>query len=319
MLLGLAPTLLFGLLLTSCAAAMATLARARWTWHAPRVAILSWQALGLGFGLALIGLPLSIGLAPYGPPTAPALWRFLTDLWQGQLPAGIGPVQITATVVGVAVAAHLLWTTGASLWQALRTQRRHRQLLALVGRADPAAPGALVLDHPHAAAYCLPGLRPTVVISAGTLALLRRPELAAVLEHERAHATERHDLVLLPFTALRRAFPIRRWLCRVAEAVALLVEMRADDRARRRHPDAWLAAALHRFAGTSSPATPAGALGIVDPLHLGPGPDPALALRMQRLTQRRRPPRLAGALTLAGTGLLAVAPVALFTLPLLPG
>ncbi len=313
----------FGILLLACVVGMAALARARWTWHAPRMAILSWQGLGLGIGLALIGLPLSFGLAPYQAPVLSALPRFLTDLGQGRLPADLGAVRLAAIALGVAVAARLLWVTGASLVAALRTQRRHRQLLTLVGRADPAVPGALVLDHPHAAAYCLPGLRPTVVVSAGTLALLRGPELAAVLEHERAHATERHDLVLLPFTALRRALPVRRWLARVTEAVALLVEMRADDRARRRHPEAWLAAALHRFAGTPLASAPAGALGITGAGEAAVSSalplDPALAARLQRLTQRRRPPRVRGTLTLASAALLAGAPAVLFTVPLLPG
>lgn len=34
-----------------------------------------------------------------------------------------------------------------------------RDLLTLVARDDPAAPDALVLGHPCAAAYCLPGVR----------------------------------------------------------------------------------------------------------------------------------------------------------------
>ncbi|MFS8522717.1 MAG: M56 family peptidase, partial [Micromonosporaceae bacterium] len=59
------------------------LARARWTWRLPRVAILSWQALGLAIGLALIGVPLAFGLAPYGGPTVGAGVRFLADLVRG--------------------------------------------------------------------------------------------------------------------------------------------------------------------------------------------------------------------------------------------
>ena len=89
----------------------------------------------------------------------------------------------------------------------VRARRRHRALLALVAHGDPDVPGTLVVDHPAAAAYCVPGIRSQVVVSAGTLALLGPYELAAVLAHERAHARERHDLVLLPFTSLRRILP----------------------------------------------------------------------------------------------------------------
>src|SRR5205807_2056578 len=110
---------------------------------------------------------------------------------------------------------------------ALQARRRQRALLTLLAHGDPKVPGALVVDYPSAAAYCLPGLRSRsrIVVSVGALELLGRGELAAVLAHERAHLRERHDLVLLPFTALRRAFP-RSATCTGAHlAVALLVEM----------------------------------------------------------------------------------------------
>ena len=81
---------------------------------------------------------------------------------------------------------------------------------SLLAHGDPKAPGALVIDYPAAAAYCLPGIRSQIVVSVGTLDLLAPAELAAVLAHERAHVRARHDLVLIPFTSLRRAFPRSR-------------------------------------------------------------------------------------------------------------
>lgn len=297
---------LFAAGLGACAVLVWLLPRARWTWHAPRAAILSWQALGLGLGLGLIGLPLSVGLAPYGAPTLTAVASFGRDLLRGDLPPGMLPWRIAATAVGLMIAGRLLWVTGACLVRALGAQRRHRRLLALVGRVDPAAPGALVLDHPSAAAYTLPGLRPAVVVSAGTLRLLERAELAAVLSHERAHAAERHDLVLLPFTALGEALPAR-WLRTARDAVALLVEMCADDRARRQYPDA-LAAALRRFATApgGGGGVPAGALGLADR---------ELAVRIQRLTEPTRPPVVRAGATLALSTVLATLPAALLVLP----
>lgn len=280
------------------------LARARWTWRLPRVAILSWQALGLAIGLALIGVPLAFGLAPYGGPTVGAGVRFLADLVRGELPPAMGPVRLAAVAAGVAIAARLLWVTGASALEVMRARRRHRDLLTLVGRRDPAVPGALVLDHPTAAAYCLPGLRPTVVVSAGALALLRRAELDAVLSHERAHAVERHDIVLLPFLALTRALPPLGWLLAASEAVALLVEMRADDRARREYPDG-LVAALRRFAAAGPVTAPAGALGVAD--H-------TIGIRVRRLHEPRRLPLFRAAAALVVTLALAAAPAGLFLL-----
>src|SRR5262249_51614783 len=149
----------------------------------------------------------------------------------------------------------------------VRARHRQRALLGLLAHHDPKVPGALVVDYPAAAAYCVPGLRSAIVISAGTLDLLDQAELAAVLAHERAHLRARHDLVLLPFSALLRAF---RWSALALAAnsqVALLVEMMAADRARRRLPARELATALLRV-GASSGRAPAGALAAAGP-HAG--------------------------------------------------
>jgi Zn-dependent protease with chaperone function len=153
----------------------------------------------------------------------------------------------------------LCWVLVAASAVVLRARRRQRDLLSLLAHGDPKVPGALVVDHPAAAAYCVPGLRSRIVISAGTLELLDQAELAAVLAHERAHLRERHDLVLLPFTALLRAF---RWsaVARRAEgAVALLLEMLADDHALRHRPASQLATALMRV-GAAGSQVPSGAL-----------------------------------------------------------
>lgn len=292
-----------------------------WTWRSPRVAIVCWQAVGLALGLAAIGLPLALGLAPYGEGVGTALGRLGVDLLQGGLLPGMNPVRLGLVVLGLAIAGTLLGATVRSLFGAVRDQRRHRDLLALLARVDPAAPGALVLDHPSAAAYCLPGMRPRVVVSAGALDLLDRAQLAAVLSHERAHADERHDLVLLPFTALCRALPRVGWVRAAHEAVALLIEMRADDRARRTHADGPLAAALLRFATAGSRITPPGALGIArDPARPAEVSrdesarlrDQHLDARVRRLLVAGRPsrPREVLALTVAAT--LVALPVSVF-------
>ncbi|GAB3143828.1 M56 family metallopeptidase [Micromonospora sonneratiae] len=279
------------------------LTRSTWTWRSPRVAIVCWQAIGLALGLSAIGLPMAIGLAPYNLPTGSALVRLATDLFQGDLPPGLGVVQFSLVGIGFGIAAVLLGSTARSLYNTLLAQQRHRDLLTLVARDDPAAPGALVLDHPSAAAYCLPGVRPRVVVSAGTLSLLDRPQLAAVLSHERAHADERHDLVLLPFTALSQTLPWVRWVRAANETVALLVEMRADDKARRLHADGPLAAALLRFATAGSRIAPAGTLGIADQ-HLD--------VRVQRLLVAGRPPRIRGAAALSIAAMIVTLPISLF-------
>ncbi|WBB77524.1 M56 family metallopeptidase [Micromonospora sp. WMMD882] len=293
----------FAVAVVACWLTAQVLSVAAWPQRSPRVAILCWQGVGLALGLSAMGVPIALGLAPYDRPTGSALLALAGDLVGGALPAGLGVVRLGAVGVGFGVGAVLSTTTVRSVLGTVRAQRRHRELLTLVARDDPAVPGALVLDHPCAAAYCLPGMRPRVVVSAGTLDLLDRAELAAVLAHERAHATERHDLVLLPFTALRRALPWLGWVRAAHDRVALLVEMRADDKARAGHADAPLAGALRRFAAAGNRVTPAGALGLGDR---------DLDVRVQRLLVAQRPPRLLGAAALAVSVTLVALPISLF-------
>jgi hypothetical protein len=163
-----------------------------------------------------------------------------------------------------ALLALLCWVLIASAGAVLRDRRRHRALLSLLAHGDPKVPGALVVDYPAAAAYCVPGLRSRIVISAGALDLLDQAELAAVLAHERAHLRERHDLVLLPFTALARAFPWSVLVQRSYASVALLVEMLADDHAARQRPVRELVTALIRVGAAGTPGTPAGTLAVAD-------------------------------------------------------
>ncbi|MGC4804465.1 M56 family metallopeptidase [Micromonospora sp. DT233] len=293
----------FAATVLACYLTAQVLAAATWTWRSPRVAIVCWQAVGLALGLSAMGLPMALGVAPYDRPTGGALLALATDLAHGTLPAGLGVVHLGGVGVGVGIGAVLLATTVRSLHAAVRAQRRHRDLLTLVARRDPDVPGALVLDHPSAAAYCLPGMRPRVVVSAGALDLLDRAELEAVLTHERAHAHERHDLVLLPFLALRRALPWFRWVRDAHDRVALLVEMRADDKARELHAEVPLAGALRRFAAAGHRIAPAGTLGLGDR---------DLDVRVQRLLVTGRPPRLIGATALAVAATLVALPISLF-------
>jgi Zn-dependent protease with chaperone function len=249
-----------------CIPAASALAHARWPRRSPVAAILLWQGLGLGWGLATIGALLGIGAAAtQGSVVAGATTR-IAD-FAGPATSALtlpGVVQMGSVAAGLVLLAVLLWALVAASAVVFRARRRQRTLLRLLAHGDPKVPGALVVDHPAAAAYCLPGLRSAIVVSAGALALLDAEELAAVLAHERAHLRERHDLVLLPFAALLRAF---RWapVARQAQrAVALLVEMHADDRALRHRPARELATALLRVGAAGGGRVPPGALAAAD-------------------------------------------------------
>ncbi|WP_084964173.1 M56 family metallopeptidase [Thermoactinospora rubra] len=232
---------------------------ARWTHRAPRLAILLWQALGLTWGLATVGALLAFAVMPYDRGVVGGLAAFA----HGEKPAQPWDLpHVLAMIAGLSMLAVLVMVTLTAGVQTLRARRRHRMLLALIAREDPGIPGVRVLDHPGAAAYCVPGWHSEVVVSAGAMELLSRDELAAVLAHEAAHVRERHDLVLLPFAALRAALPFSKVVGEAQEQVELLVEMAADDRARRYCSPRRLATALLRFGTAGAMPAPQGMLGL---------------------------------------------------------
>ena len=246
------------------------LPRASWPCRSPAAAILLWQALGLAGGRAAVGALLALGVDAPGSrstgvlgglstlPTRLATGQFLTP-HQSPLLISLRLAMLTA---GFTLLAILWWMLVTAFADAIGARRRQRELLALLAHGDPKAPGALVVDYPAAAAYCLPGIRSQIVVSVGTLDLLAPAELAAVLAHERAHLRARHDLVLIPFTSLRRALPRSQVVAQAYRTVALLVEMMADDRALRARGlvARELATALLRFGTAGAECAPAGAL-----------------------------------------------------------
>ena len=244
----------------------AVLASAQWPYRSPAAAIVLWQALGLSWGLAAVGALAGLGAVPgrYGVAggALSGASQALRDATLGF--DGLRAARLAVLAASGALLALLCWVLVAASAAVIVARRRHRALLSLLAHGDPKVPGALVVDHPAAAAYCVPGLRSQIVISAGTLKVLDQAELAAVLAHERAHVRARHDLVLLPFCALTRAFPRARLVRRARATVALLVEMLADDQALRQRPARELATALLRVGVSGAGQTPWGALAAAD-------------------------------------------------------
>src|ERR1700749_4756006 len=291
------------------------LPRASWPRRCPAAAILLWQALGLASGLAAVGTLIGLALPASQGGLVLSVLRAAGLLRDGELfslarlfglsQADSVPLVLVA-VRRACLAAGLVLL--ASSVAALEARRRQRTLLPLLAHGDPKVPGALVVDYPSAAAYCLPGLRSRsrIVVSVGALELLGRGELAAVLAHERAHLRERHDLVLLPFTALRRAFPRSATCTGAQRAVALLVEMLADDHALAGGPARELVSALVRFGTAGTCPAPAGALAVAE------GSEGEVAARVTRLLQPARPlPTAAVMAVCLAAALLVAAPVTL--------
>lgn len=272
------------------------LARSAWPHRAPGLAVAVWHGLVLSFTIAL-------ALTTYHLVTPTwhlhngmsGLLRFCGLTFDARIP-GTGPAGVPAIAVPALVALLPLACFGHELLRARRVRARHRGVLDMVGRRS-ARWRATVLDHDTPAAYCLPGRRPRIVVSAGALRLLSPAQLESVLEHERAHIAGRHHLALAATEAFARAF---RWLPLAREAkaqTALLLEMAADDRALRRHPREALVSALYAMAAGHAPG---GAFSVG-------GPDAVVRLRRMLEARRRPHPALCG---------LAV--VAAVAVPLLP-
>lgn len=223
-----------------------------WASRAPRLAVVVWQILSLSVLLAVAlagvlmlspgpgahtdwdGLVWSIQMLSQGnfADAAPALWCALI----------VTASTLVLTRVSVVVIRHFLGSR--------RQRARHLRQLALLGRTDGHF-GAVVIEHPTAVAYCMPGPSPTVVLTSAAVELLDGQELYAVLEHEKAHLRGRHDLILAWSGGLSRAlrvFPLFRW---AHEEQSRLLEMVADDAAARRASPLTVASAMLHMAESS--------------------------------------------------------------------
>ena len=292
----LAAVVLAGCLLVVATALPAWLARVDWPQRAPAHALILWQALGLAAGLLTLTLLATVALAPLGRDHLTALRQLARAGW----------LTWVSGAVALAVLLRLLTVLVVSTVRTLKARHDNRVLVDLVASKHLLLRGASVVDHEVPLAYCLPGLRPRLVLSRGTVDLLTNDELQAVLAHEQAHLAQRHDLVVLPFVALAATFPAVPAVSTAQAEVALLVELMADDRAARGHDRAQLARALWKI-GTGG--APAGALGLA-------GDD--VLLRARRLLEPPLPLPLAGrvAVLLLATA-VAASPLLGVAVPLL--
>ena len=225
------------------------LSRAQWPHRAPATALVVWQAVALAGGLSMIGALACFGLAPYGHTLIGGMSDFITRLSTGTLPPTGTFLHMFALSSAILLFGHLLLNLGlVAVWEH-RSRSRHRALVDLLSDPSPDLPGVRLIQQEAPVAYCLPGTtRSLTVLSRGLIAILGPEQLMAVTEHERAHLRQGHHLVLLAFRAWRRSLPWFPMAKQAQNAVGMLVEMRADDRARKIVPDRTLASAITAIA-----------------------------------------------------------------------
>jgi Zn-dependent protease with chaperone function len=278
------------------------LARASWVSQAPRSAVLLWQALGIGALLSTVGAGLCIAVVRFHAGFVGGLDHLADGIFDGHPLRGLGLPDALGLTLAADVGVVLFSLLAATVARTALSRARHRRLLDILGGASPLVRGAVLLDHPHALAYCLPGWRPRIVVSTGTTRVLSVDELAAVIGHEQGHASEHHGLILLPMGGLTDLF---HWIpfARLAPAsMALLLEMAADDHAARRHRPAALASALvHMSTGAAPPSCAFG--------FSASGAAAGASARVDRLLSDDRLSRRAAVLACLGATALVVLPV----------
>jgi signal transduction histidine kinase len=219
---------------------------ARWTGRAPAATVVLWQAVTLASVLSALGVVLAapeelIRAAGSGRPVATA-------------------ALVGALVVAAVIVIRLLLSLAGVSYRSRARRARHRLLVDLLDRAEERreldVEGLRVLDGALPLAYCVPGRSPRVVLSGGALRVLDRDQVQAVLAHEQAHLRHRHDMVMESFTAFYQAVPRPLRRRTPLDAVHLLLEMVADDAARKRCGAAPLRAALGRLTDAVTPEAP---------------------------------------------------------------
>ncbi|MEZ2388683.1 M56 family metallopeptidase [bacterium RCC_150] len=306
------------------------LSRAQWPARAPFMAMVLWQAIALAGGLSMIGAMLVYGLEPVGDNLIGGLRSLAGIVLHNEPTTALGFWHLFALSAAALLSAHLVFTLLLTYVKIERQRRRHRELLNLLASPSDDGPGTVVINHDSPVAYCLPGgARSVTVLSDGLMAALEPAELRAVLIHENAHLSQRHDLLLWAFAAWRQALP---WFptTRLAQvAVNSLIEMLADDVALRTESKGTLIKAIAIVASGSSqpvkqaswPGTePAPAEDI--PLSGTGGADSprTTASRVSRLLSPKPPlPTGLRALVLAASAMLLAVPTGLLVVPGLLG
>ncbi|WP_314326453.1 M56 family metallopeptidase [Paenarthrobacter ilicis] len=306
------------------------LSRAQWPARSPFTAMVLWQAIALAGGLSMIGAMLVYGLEPIGDNLLAGLRSLGGMVFNNEPTTALGFWHLFALSAAALLTAHLVFTLLLTYYKIERQRRRHRELLALLASPSDDGPGTVVINHDSPVAYCLPGgARSVTVLSDGLMAALEPAELRAVLIHENAHLSQRHDLLLWAFAAWRQALP---WLptTRLAQtAVNSLIEMLADDVALRTESKGTLIKAIAIVSsGTSQPASGANTLNaggaVVEGNSVsatgGADSPRTTASRVSRLLSPRPPLTKALRITvLVASALLLAVPTALLIVPGLLG
>lgn len=274
-----APLTLIGFALALALVGPWLLRRSSWPDRSPRVGIAAWQALSISLVVTvfLAGIALAVPAMPWTTDLAELLRACAMVLREQYSTPGGAVVSATGAVAALTVLGRVGYCLTSGLLGAARTRKRQLAALSIIARPHHNY-DALIIDHPTAAAYCLPGRGRSIVLTSSTLAALDHNQLAAVVAHERAHLRGHHHLILAVADALQRSFPGITAFREAQAALGRLVEMLADDTAARGGDRLTVATALVRL----------GEHAMMPAAALGAGGESAVT-RVRRLVAPARP------------------------------
>lgn len=225
----------------------------------PRAALTAWLVL-VGSTFSTLVAAVIVTLAPgHGP--ARRIVALLQHCWSALRHGSVPSLDAVAGLAGVAL---LTFATARVLVAGRRRarsqcglHRRHVDLLRGIAQVEPGRYPLLWLEHPEPLAYSVSGTanpRCVIIASRGLLDRLDRRDVAAVLDHERAHLRGHHHLLVGLADVLAAALP-RLPMMRLSPAlVRTLVELAADRVSASVHGPAAVRTALLAMSQAGGPS-----------------------------------------------------------------
>lgn len=211
----------------------------------PRIVFFLQLGLGmLGAGVVVVSLLVGLSRVSLALPSAAALLESCKSLIPQLTFANLA----TLAVIGLGVT--VIGFTADSAVRRVRASRRVVRGLQTVERRSTASGSTVtIFQSSSAIAFCAGLVRPRLYLSTGALDVLNDDELAAVVAHERHHASRRDPLRLLVAGVISDGLFFVPALRRLADRYGDLAELAADRSAVRAHGDdpAPLASALLAF------------------------------------------------------------------------
>jgi Zn-dependent protease with chaperone function len=230
------------------------LASASWTRQAPRVAILTWQALTVSVVVTVVlaGVTLLIPITALAGDLGAIVHACAVSIATAYGESEFLPVKLVGAFLAGVLPVWVLICGAQVLGGGWRSRRRLHRSLSLVTETD-AGSGITVIETAAPAAFCVPGRSAQIVVTRGALSNLSTCELDGVLAHEEAHLRGRHNLAVALSQILARAFPRIRLFQVATKETRQLIELLADDAALQRVDRVNLASAIVSLAEMKAP------------------------------------------------------------------